>query len=71
VLGAEGRLSNTATQPYFFTLRIEFMDDDGIVKEVQEPYLLLGGGKIETLGYKSINSGVTKVRCIIKNRSPQ
>lgn len=70
-LGAEVRLSNTADRPYFFTLRIEFTDDRGVVKEVQEPYLLLGGGETDTLGYKSSRSGVTKVRCKIKNCSPQ
>ena len=70
-LGAEVRLSNTADRPYFFTLRIEFTDDNGVIKEVQEPYMLLGGGETDTLGYKSSHSGVTKVRCKIKNCSPQ
>ena len=70
-LGAEVKCSNIANRPHFFTLYIEFTDDKGIVKEVQEPYLLLGGGETETLGYKSSHSGVTKVRCKIKNCSPQ
>lgn len=70
-LGAEVRCSNTADRPYFFTLRVEFTDDNGIVKEIQEPYLLIGGGETDTLGYKSSHSGVTKVRCSIKNCSPQ
>jgi len=70
-LGAEVKCSNTANRPYFFTLRIEFTDDNGVVKEVQEPYLLIGGGETDTLGYKSSQAGVTKVRCKIKNCSPQ
>ena len=70
-LGAEVRCSNTADRPYFFTLRVEFTDDNGIVKEIQEPYLLIGGGETDTLGYKSSHSGVTKVRCKIKNCSSQ
>ena len=70
-LGAEVRCSNTADRPYFYSLRIEFMDDNGMVKEVQEPYLLIGGGETDTLGYKSSHSGVTRVRCRIKNCSPQ
>ena len=70
-LGAEVKCSNTASRPYFYTLRIEFMDDNGIVKEVKEPYLLIGGGETDTLGYKSSHSEVTKVRCKIKNCSPQ
>lgn len=70
-LGAEVKCSNTADRPYFYTLRIEFTDDNGVAKEVQEPYLLIGGGETDTLGYKSSHAGVTKVRCIIKNCSPQ
>lgn len=70
-LGAEVRCSNTADRPYFFTLCVEFADDNGVVKEIQEPYLLIGGGETDTLGYKSSHSGVTKVRCKIKNCSPQ
>ena len=70
-LGVEVKYSNTADRPYFFTLRIEFTDDNGVGKEVQEPYLLAGGGETDTLGYKSSHSGVTKVRCIVKNCSPQ
>ena len=70
-LGVEVKCSNTADRPYFYTLRIEFTDDNGVVKEVQEPYLLIGGGETDDLGYKSSHSGVTKVRCIIKNCSPQ
>ena len=70
-LGAEVRCSNTANRPYFFTLCVEFTDDHGVVKEIQEPYLLIGGGETDTLGYKSSHSGVTKVRCKIKNCSPQ
>ena len=70
-LGAEVRCFNSADRPYFYTLRIEFMDDNGMVKEVQEPYLLIGGGETDTLGYKSSHSGVTRVRCSIRNCSPQ
>ena len=70
-LGAEVECSNTADRPYFYTLRIEFTDDNGIAKEVQEPYLLIGGGETDTLGYKSSHSGVTKVKCRIKNCLPQ
>lgn len=70
-LGVEVKCSNIANRPHFFTLYIEFTDDNGIVKEVQELYLLLGGGETDTLGYKSSRSGVTKVRCKIKNCSPQ
>lgn len=70
-LGAEVKCSNTSDRPCFYTLRIEYMDDNGIVKEVQEPYLLIGGGETETLGFKSSHAGITKVRCIIKNCSPQ
>lgn len=70
-LGAEVSCSNSADRPYFYALRIEFMDDNGIVKEVQEPYLLIGGRETDDLGYTSSHSGVTKVRCSIKNCSPQ
>jgi len=70
-LGASVRCSNTANQPYFFTLRVEFMDDNGTVKEIQEPFMLLGGKESETFGIKSENAGATKVRCSIKNCSPQ
>ena len=70
-LGAEVKISNTANRPYFYTLCVEFTDDNGIVKEIQEPYLLIGGGETDTLGYKSSHSGVVKVRCKIKNCSPQ
>lgn len=70
-LGAEVRISNTATRPYFFTLCVEFTDDNGVVKEIQEPYLLLGGGETDTLGYKSSHPGVTRVSCSIRNCSPQ
>lgn len=70
-LGAEVRCFNSADRPYFYTLRIEFTDDNGIVKEVQEPYLLIGGRETDDLGYKSSHPGVTKVRCSIKNCSPQ
>ena len=70
-LGASIRCSNTADRPYFYTLRIEFTDDNGIVKEVQEPYLLIGGGETDDLGYTSSHSGATKVRCSIRNCSPQ
>lgn len=70
-LGVEVKCSNTANRPYFFTLCVEFTDDNGVVKEIQEPYLLIGGGETDTLGYKSSHSGVTKVRCKIKNCSPQ
>lgn len=70
-LGAEVRCSNTAARPYFFTLCVEFTDDNGVVKEIQEPYMLLGGKETETFGFKSSHSGVTKVRCRIKNCSPQ
>ena len=70
-LGVEVRCSNTADRPYFFTLCVEFTDDNGVVKEIQEPYLLIGGGETDTLGYKSSHSGVTKVKCKIKNCSPQ
>ena len=70
-LGAEVKCSNTANRPYFFTLCVEFTDDSGVVKEIQEPYLLIGGGETDTLGYKSSHAGVTKVRCKIKNCSPQ
>ena len=70
-LGVEVKCSNTADRPYFYTLRIEFTDDNGVVKEVQEPYLLIGGGETDDLGYTSSHSGVTKVRCNIKNCSPQ
>ena len=70
-LGAEVSCSNSADRPYFYTLRIEFMDDNGIVKEVQEPYLLIGGRETDDLGFKSGHSGVTRVRCIIRNCSPQ
>jgi hypothetical protein len=70
-LGVEAKCSNTADRPYFYTLRIEFTDGNGVVKEVQEPYLLIGGGETDDLGYTSSHSGVTKVRCSIKNCSPQ
>ena len=70
-LGAEVKCSNTADRPYFYTLRIEFMDDNGIVKEIQEPYLLIEGRETDALGYKSSHSGVTRVRCKIKNCSLQ
>ena len=70
-LGVEVKCSNTANRPYFYTLRIEFTDDNGVVKEVQEPYLLIGGGETDDLGYTSSHSGVTKVKCSIKNCSPQ
>ena len=70
-LGAEVKCSNSADRPHFYTLRIEFTDGNGVVKEVQEPYLLIGGRETDTLGYKSSHSGVTMVRCIIKNCSPQ
>ena len=70
-LGVEVRCSNTADRPHFYTLRIEFMDDNGIVKEIQEPYLLIGGGETDELGFKSSHSGVTRVRCSIRNCSPQ
>ena len=70
-LGAEVECYNSADRPYFFTLCVEFTDDNGVVKEMQEPYLLLGGKETETLGYKSSRSGVTKVRCRIKNCRPQ
>lgn len=70
-LGAEVRCSNTADRPYFYTLRIEFIDDNGIVKEVREPYLLIGGGETDGLGFKSSHSGVTRVRCSIRNCRPQ
>lgn len=70
-LGAEVKCSNTADRPYFYTLRIEFMDDNGVVKEVQEPYLLIGGGETDDLGFKSSHPGVTRVRCSIRNCSPQ
>lgn len=70
-LGASITCFNSADRPYFYTLRIEFTDDNGVVKEVQEPYLLIGGGETDELGYTSSHSGVTKVRCIIKNCSPQ
>lgn len=70
-LGAEVKCSNSSDRPYFYTLRIEFMDDNGIVKEVQEPYLLIGGGETDELGFKSSHSEVTKVRCRIKNCLPQ
>lgn len=70
-LGVEVRCSNSADRPYFYTLRIEFMDDNGIVKEVQEPYLLIGGGETDDLGFKSSHPGVTRVRCSIRNCSPQ
>lgn len=70
-LGAEVRCSNTADRPYFYTLRIEFMDDNGIVKEIQEPYLLIGGGETDDLGFKSSHPGVTRARCGIRNCSPQ
>jgi hypothetical protein len=70
-LGAEVKCYNSANRPYFFTLSVEFMDDNGVVKEIQEPYLLIGGGETDTLGYKSSHTGVTKVRCKIKNCSPQ
>ena len=70
-LGAEVKCSNSADRPYFYTLRIEFTDDNGIVKEVQEPYLLIGGGETDDLGFKSSHPGVTRVRCSIRNCSPQ
>lgn len=70
-LGAEVRCSNTADRPYFYTLRIEFMDDNGIVKEVQEPYLLIGDGETDDLGFKSSHPGVVRVRCSIRNCRPQ
>ena len=70
-LGVEVKCSNTANRPYFFTLRIEFTDDNGVIKEVQEPYLLIGGGETDDLGYTSSHLGVTKVKCSIKNCSPQ
>jgi hypothetical protein len=70
-LGAEVRCSNSADRPYFYTLRIDFMDDNRIVKEVQEPSLLIGGGETDDLGFKSSHPGVTRVRCSIRNCSPQ
>jgi hypothetical protein len=70
-LGAEVKCSNTADRPYFYTLRIEFMDENGNVKEIQEPFLLIGGRETDTLGCKPSYAGVTKVRCKIKNCSPQ
>ena len=70
-LGAEVKCSNNADRPYFYTLRIEFLDDSGIVKEVQEPYLLIGGGETDELAFTSSHPGVTRVRCIVKNCSPQ
>ena len=62
---------NSADRPYFYTLRIEFTDDNGVVKEVQEPYLLIGGGETDELAFTSSHPGVTRVRCIVKNCSPQ
>ena len=70
-LGAEVRCSNSADRPYFYTLRIEFMNDNGIAKEIQEPYLLIGGRETDDLGFKSSHPGVTRVRCSIRNCSPQ
>lgn len=70
-LGASVKCSNAANAPYFYTLRIEFMDDSGVVKEVQEPYLLIGGGETDDLAFTSSHSEVTKVRCSIRNCSPQ
>lgn len=70
-LGAEVRCSNSADRPYFYTLRIEFMDDNGFVKEIQEPYLLIGGGETDDLGFKSSRPGVTRVRGSIRNCRPQ
>lgn len=70
-LGAEVRCSNSADRPYFYTLRIEFMDDNDIVKEIQEPYLLIGGGETDDLGFKPSHPGVTRVRCSIRNCSPR
>lgn len=70
-LGAEVKCSNSSDRPYFYTLRIEFMDDNGIVKEIQEAYLLIGGGETDDLGFKSSHSGVVKVRCSIRNCRPQ
>ena len=70
-LGAEVKCSNSADRPYFYTLRIEFTDDNGIVKEVQEPYLLIGGRETDDLGFKSSHSGVTRTRISIRNCRPQ
>lgn len=70
-LGASVRCSNTADSPHFFTLRIEFMDDQGTVKEIKEPYMLLGGKETETFGITADGSEATRVRCSIRNCSPQ
>lgn len=70
-LGASVTCANTADRPYFFTLRLEFMDDNGVVKEIQEPFLIIGGGETETYGITAENPSATKVRCVVKNCSPQ
>lgn len=70
-LGASVTCANTADHPYFFTLRLEFMDDNGVVKEIQEPFLIIGGGEMETYGITAENLNVTRVRCVVKNCSPQ
>lgn len=70
-LGASVTCANTADRPYFFTLRLEFMDDNGVVKEIQEPFLIIGGGETETYGITAESPNVTRVRCVVKNCSPQ
>ena len=70
-LGASVTCANTADRPFFFTLRLEFMDDNGVVKEIQEPFLIIGGGETETYGIMAENPGATRVRCVVKNCSPQ
>ena len=70
-LGASVRCSNTADRPHFFTLRVEFMDDQGVVKEIKEPYMLLGGKETDTFGITAQNPDATKVRCSIRYCSSQ
>ena len=70
-LAASVMCANTADSPYFFTLRLEFLDEGGVVKEIKEPFLLLGGKETDTFGIATEDSDATKVRCSIRNCIPQ